>query len=123
MQINIKACSKLILLSLVGVTRHADSIQNDYAVSLEYIKDELNDESDFLDADKHFFFFCMLVLYFDGFCRACLKYPYKFAISLRYLKKEVRKILIFWYVRRPPNHVNQSLLQMINFILKMKLET
>ena len=70
-----------------------------------------------------FFFFCMLVLYFDGFCRACLKYPYKFAISLRYLKKEVRKILIFWYVRRPPNHVNQSLLQMINFILKMKLET
>ena len=56
MQINIKACSKLILLSLVGVTRHADSIQNDYAVSLEYIKDELNDESDFLDADKHFFF-------------------------------------------------------------------
>ena len=58
MQINIKACSKLILLSLVGVTRHADSIQNDYAVSLEYIKDELNDESDFLDADKLFFFAC-----------------------------------------------------------------
>ena len=65
----------------------------------------------------------LLVLYFDGFCRACLKYPDKFAISLRYLKKEVRKILIFWYVRRPPNHVNQSLLQMIHFILKMKLET
>ena len=42
----------------MGVTRHADSIQNDYAVSLEYIKDELNDESDFLDADKLFFFAC-----------------------------------------------------------------
>ena len=42
----------------MGVTRHADSIQNDYAVSLEYIKDELNDESDFLDADIFFFFAC-----------------------------------------------------------------
>ena len=61
MQINIKVWSKLILLSLVGVIRHAESIQNDYAVSLEYIKDELNDESDFLDADKHLCWYYILM--------------------------------------------------------------
>ena len=51
----------------MGATRHADSIQNYYAVSLEYIKDELNDESDFLDADKHFFFFACWYYILMGF--------------------------------------------------------
>ena len=45
----------------MGVIRHAESIQNDYAVSLEYIKDELNDESDFLDADKHLCWYYILM--------------------------------------------------------------
>ena len=56
--------------------------------------------------------FCMLInievfykqiLSFLGVCWVCPKYPGKFAISLLYLKIEVRNILIFG-VRRPYSH-------------------
>ena len=36
------------------VARHAEITQNDkFAISLQYLKKEVNDEVDFLHADKH----------------------------------------------------------------------
>ena len=35
------------------MTRHALSIQNEYTIYLQYLKKEMSDEVDFLQADKH----------------------------------------------------------------------
>ena len=52
------------------------------------------DEVDFLLADEHQSFLKADTVFFDGSGQACPKYPGKFAISLQYLKDEVRNILI-----------------------------
>ena len=54
LQVNIKDFFKFILSFLVCVVRHAQITQNNkFAISLQYLKKEMNDEVDFLYADKH----------------------------------------------------------------------
>ena len=56
---------------------------------LQYLKKELSYGVDFLHADKHESLLQVDSIIFNGFSRACPKYPVKFAISLGHLKKEV----------------------------------
>ena len=49
----IKDFYKLIVIFLVVIARHAQNAQNrKFAISLQYLKREGRDESDFLHADK-----------------------------------------------------------------------
>ena len=52
LQIN-RVSYKLVLMCLVGVTRHAESTQNNkFAISLQYFKKEVRDNMIFLHEDK-----------------------------------------------------------------------
>ena len=53
MLIKIKVFYKLIVSFWVYVARHAQSIQNKFSISLQYLKENMKDEVDFLPADKH----------------------------------------------------------------------
>ena len=54
MQINIEVFCKLILLFWVCVARHAQITQNSmFAIRLQYLKENLEDEVDFLPAYNH----------------------------------------------------------------------
>ena len=54
MQISMKACYELIVWFWLGVVKHSQSSQNSKsAMSLQYLKKEVEDEVDFLQADKH----------------------------------------------------------------------
>ena len=45
---------KMIVSLLVYVARHAQSIQNNsFTISLQYVKENMKNEVDFLPADKH----------------------------------------------------------------------
>ena len=53
MQINIEVLYKLILSFWVSIGRHAQSIKNqEVCISLQYDKENVKDEVDFLPADK-----------------------------------------------------------------------
>ena len=52
--INVKVFYKLIVSLWVCVVRHAQAIQNNkFAISLQYLKENVKDEVNFLLADKH----------------------------------------------------------------------
>ena len=52
-QINMEVFYELILSFWVCLTKHAQSTQNNkFAISLQYLKKEVSDEVDFLQADK-----------------------------------------------------------------------
>ena len=53
MLIKIKVFYKLVVSFWVCVARHAQSIQNKFSISLQYLKENMTDEVDFLPADKH----------------------------------------------------------------------
>ena len=54
MQINIGVFQKLLLSFWVCIVRQAQSIQNDkFAISLQYLKENVKDDVDFSPADKH----------------------------------------------------------------------
>ena len=54
LQINKKVFCKLIVSIRACVARHAQSTQsNKFAISLQYLKENVKDEVDFLSADKH----------------------------------------------------------------------
>ena len=59
-------------------------------MSLQCLKKELSYEVDVLNADKHERLLQVDSIIFDGFSQAWPNYPGKFAISLWYLKKEVK---------------------------------
>ena len=83
MQMSITVAYKLILSFLMGVARHVESIQNNqYVVSLQYLKKELSYEVDVLHADKRESYLQVDSIIFDGCGQACPNYPGKFAISL-----------------------------------------
>ena len=64
MQINIEIFYKLILSFWVCVARHAQITQNNkFAISLQYLKEYVKGEVDFLPADKHRSFFKLIVSY------------------------------------------------------------
>ena len=53
-EINMEVFYMLMLSFWVCVTRHAQSTQNNqFAISLQYLKKDVSDELDFLHADKH----------------------------------------------------------------------
>ena len=59
-------------------------------MSLQYLKKELSYEVDVFHADKHESLLQVDTIILDEVGQACLKYPGKFAMSLRHLKKELR---------------------------------
>ena len=109
---------------LMGMVKHSQSSQNSkFAMSLQYLKKDVKDEVDFLHVDKHQSF---LKVYFDtlgikvlymvdiipslmGMVKhSQITQSNKFAISLQYLKKQVRneghfgmqinvKVSLSWY--------------------------
>ena len=62
---------------LMGMVKHSQSFQKSkFAMSLQYLKKEVKDEVDFLQADKHQSF---LKIYFDTFA---IKVSYKVDIII-----------------------------------------
>ena len=55
----------------------------------------MSEEVGFLFADKHQSLLQVDAILFNRFSQTCPKYPGKFVISLWYVKKEIRSILIF----------------------------
>ena len=88
---------KVILSFLMCVARHAQITQNrKFAISLQYLKRQVNDEVDFLHAGKHenllqinTMILMEMVKYFQSSQNS------KFTMSVQYLKKEGRDKLIF----------------------------
>ena len=89
----------------MGMVKHSQSFQNSkFAMSLQYLKKEVRDEVDFLHADKHQSFLqvdfntlgikvsykVILSLLMGMIKHSQSTQSNKFAISLQYLKKEVR---------------------------------
>ena len=100
-------------MMLMGMAKHSRSFQNTkFAMSLQYLKKEVRDEVDFLHADKHQSFlqvdFNTLGIKVSGKVMPSLligmikhsqsTQSNKFAISLQYLKKEVRNGVYFLHV-------------------------
>ena len=57
------------------VTRHAQITQSSkFVISWKYLKKEVNDEVDFLHADKHERFLQINTMIFDGNCQAFPKF-------------------------------------------------
>ena len=74
-QINSKVFYKLILLSMY-VARYAESTQsNKFAISLQYLKENINDEVDILPAEKRQRFPQIDTIIFSSCCHACPNYP------------------------------------------------
>ena len=95
----------------MGMVKHSQSSQNSkFAMSLQYLKKEVRDEVDFLHADKHQSFLqvdfntlgikvsykVILSLLMGMIKHSQSTQSNKFAISLQYLKKEVRNGVHFW---------------------------
>ena len=58
------------------VVRHAQITQNNkFAISLQYLKKEVSDETDFLHTDKHESFLQIDIMIFDGDVQAFPKLP------------------------------------------------
>ena len=97
-------------MSLMGMVKRSQSSQNGtFGVSLQYLIKEVRDEIDFLHVDKHQSF---LQVHFNTLCikvsnkvilslfLGMIKHSQStesdnFAISLQYLKKEVRDVVHF----------------------------
>ena len=74
------------------MARHIQITQNNnFAISLEYLKKEVSDEVDFLHADKHESLLQIDTMILIGYS-SFFKVPKRasFTMSLQYLKKEVR---------------------------------
>ena len=93
----VKRFFKVILSFLMYVARHAQITQNKkFFISLQYIIREVNDEVDFLHADKHenllqidTMILMDMVKHFQSFQNS------KCTMSVQYHKKEDRDKLIF----------------------------
>ena len=74
------------------VARHAQITQNnEFAISLQYLKKEVSDEVDFLHADKHESLLQIDTMILMGMVKHSQNsQKSKFVMSLQYLKKEVR---------------------------------
>ena len=61
-------------LSIFLIVKHSQSSQNSkFAMSLQYLKKEVKDEVDFLDADKHQSFYNLALLFLMEVARHDLK--------------------------------------------------
>ena len=76
MQIEIKDFFQLIVLFLVCVAKHVQITKNNkVAISLQYLKKEVNDEVHFLHADKHESFLQIDTMIFYGDDQVFPKFP------------------------------------------------
>ena len=76
LQINTNFFYKLILLISVCVVWCAQSTQNNkFAISLQYFKENVNDEVDFLPTDKHQRFLQIDTIILGVCGQACQNYP------------------------------------------------
>ena len=58
------------------MARHVQSTQNNkFAISLQYLKEKVNDEDDFLHTYKHKSFLQIGTMIFDEGCQAFPKFP------------------------------------------------
>ena len=91
-EINMEVFYMLMLSFWVCVTRHAQSTQNNqFAISLQYLKKDVSDELDFLHADKHKGLLQIDTMTLMEICRHYQKSQNnEFSMSLQYFKKEVR---------------------------------
>ena len=91
-EINMEVFYMLMLSFCVCVTRHAQSTQNNqFAISLQYLKKDVSDELDFLHADKHKGLLQIDTMTLMEICRHYQKSQNnEFSMSLQYFKKEVR---------------------------------
>ena len=91
LQINTEVFCKLIVSLWVCIARHTQSIQNNkFTISLQYLKETVRDEVDFLPADKRWRFLQIVARH------AQITQNNKFAISLQYLQKEVSDGVFFF---------------------------
>ena len=94
------------------VTRHSQISQNNkFALSLQYLKKEVNDEVNFLRVDRHesLIQICSMIL------MGMVKYSQssqnsKFAMSLQYLENEVRDAVDFLHADRLQSFYKLALL-------------
>ena len=113
LQINAKLLCKLILSYHFRCVWHSQITQNNkFAISLQYIKNEVSDEVDFLHADKPF----KLILWFLIGIVKHSRNPQssKFSMSLQYLKKEIKDEVDFFHTDK-----HQSFLQVKHFTVKL----
>ena len=88
---------KLILSFWVCVTKHLQSTQNKFAISLQYLKKDVSDENDFLHADKHKGLLQIdTMILMEVVRHSQNSQNSKFSMSLQYLKKKVRDEVDFW---------------------------
>ena len=91
-EINMEVFYMLMLSFWVCVTRHAQSTQNNqFAISLQYLKKDVSDELDFLHADKHKGLLQIDTMTLMEICRHYQKSQNnEFSMHLQYFKKEFR---------------------------------
>ena len=75
LQINSKTFYKLIVSLWVCIARHAQSTQNNFTISLQYLKENMKDEVDFLPANKRQRFLQSYTTILDVCGQACPNYP------------------------------------------------
>ena len=100
------------------MVRHAQIAENNkFAISLEYLKKELNDEVDFLHADKHESLLQIDNMILMGIVKhSQSSQNSRFVMSLQNLKKEVKDEVDFLHVDK-----HQSLLKVYFNILGIKV--
>ena len=113
---------------LMGIVKHSQSFQNSkFTMSLQYLKKEVRDEVDFLHVDKHQSFLqvdfntlgikdaykVILSLLLGMIKHSQSTQSNKFAISLQYLKKEVRKGVNFLHADENQSFYKLKLLFLI----------
>ena len=93
--LGIKVSCKVILLLLMGMIQHSQSAQsNKFALSLQYLKNEVGNGVYFLDTDKHQSFLKFALLYFMEVARHAQSTQNRKLITfLQYSKKKVSTLL------------------------------
>ena len=98
-----------MVLLWMWIARHTQSTQNKFIISLQYLKENVQDEVDFLPTDKHQRFPQIYTIVF-GVCVAKhvqITQDNKFAIFLQYLKKEVSNEVDFLHADKDESlHTN-----------------
>ena len=85
----------------VCVARHAQITQSKFPISLQYLKENMKDEVDFLPVDECQRFLQMIPSFWVCVARhAQISQNNKFAISLQYLKKEVSDEVDFLHANK-----------------------
>ena len=80
LEINIKVFHKLIVLCWVCISRHAQSTQNNkFAISLQYLKENVKDEVDLPQTNIKAFF------------------KLKFVLSLQFLRSKKKYVCLLYY--------------------------